>query len=339
MKSPFKGKGSKIFTQKFKDFVEKKNLSHQQRTNASTEQEVDEKPTPDEGPKEQFVFIPADKSLDIVLQTRENLGNFKSFLESKPDDPTLNYDAVYQTLSQAFGELTNDISQSQERYDQSLEESKELEKEINEKEKIRNSLEKQIRELNYQVRQLKSELFSLKEETELFESKLESTKHYKSTRNKLGLLYQDLLSQKIAGNSLYENSKMETQRLEELLQRKKKILEETTKQSDNEIQKSEVKIKSLTNEAKRADQREKELQSKPKVDSYVDDSSNTFIIDDNVKVSPEEIKQLKLMVESIQQENANLIAERDSKMMDIDCIMQENLGLKQIIRKMTEGES
>ena len=107
---------------------------------------------------------------------------------------------------------------------------------------------------------------------------------------------------------------------------------------EEEIQKCDTKVKDLTSKAKKADQIEKSLANKPKQDVYENEPQKAaFVINDNVKVSNEEIKQLKFMVTSIQQENEQLIKERDSKMMDVDCVMQENLGLKQIIRKITEG--
>jgi hypothetical protein len=62
-----------------------------------------------------------------------------------------------------------------------------------------------------------------------------------------------------------------------------------------------------------------------------------FVIQDTVHVSGGERRHLAAMVAALEEENAALAGEANSRMMDIDCLMQENLGLKQIIREIAEN--
>ena len=48
---------------------------------------------------------------------------------------------------------------------------------------------------------------------------------------------------------------------------------------------------------------------------------------------------MRSMVEQIEAENRALEEEYESKQMDIDCLIQQNLGLKQIIRDIVENQN
>ncbi|KAK8866676.1 hypothetical protein M9Y10_009643 [Tritrichomonas musculus] len=319
------------FSNKIKNFVEKTKLQHVVKNDHSSE-------TDDTPMTEKFVFTPADQNLEKSFQARENLANFKRFLDSHPDDPMEAFQLVQQSLLDAFAELADKTVVLKTKLENSQISNKEIDAQIKEKEEIRLNLERQVRNNNGEIRQLKIQYHALKDETENINNQLKKTEKYKMEKNKFSLLYQDLLSQKLQGKSNYEQSKIETSKLEKELESAKLQFDEQKIKMEEEVQKSETQVKDLANKAKKADQIEKSLASKPKQENVEKEPKKTaFVINDNVKVSNEEIKQLKLMIESIQRENNHLTEERNSKMMDIDCIMQENLGLKQIIRKMTEG--
>lgn len=321
------------FSNKLKIFVEKTKLQHAQKNQNDHESEIE-----DNQVIEKFEFTPADPHLEKSFQARENLANFKRFLDSHPDDPMPAFQVVQKTLFEAFADLTDKTANLKTKLENSKISDQEIDGQIKEKEGIRLDLERQVRNNNTQIRQHKILIHSLKDETELLNKQLEHTENYKKERNKFSLLYEDLLSQKLLGNSNFEQSKIETSRLEKELETANLQFKDQKNKLEEEVQKSESLVKDLTNKAKKADQLEKSLANKPKQEAFEKEPKKTaFVINDNVKVSNEEIKQLRYMVASIQQENNQLIEERNSKMMDIDCIMQENLGLKQIIRKMTEG--
>jgi hypothetical protein len=53
---------------------------------------------------------------------------------------------------------------------------------------------------------------------------------------------------------------------------------------------------------------------------------SAFVIEDRVKISEEDTETLRFVIE-----------EGNDRMMDVDCLMQENIGLKQLIRQISEG--
>jgi hypothetical protein len=64
---------------------------------------------------------------------------------------------------------------------------------------------------------------------------------------------------------------------------------------------------------------------------------SAFVIDDKVRISIEDTETLQFMITELDKENELLVEWRNDIMSDIDCLMQENLGLKQIIRQLSEG--
>lgn len=321
------------FSNKFKNFVEKTKLQHAQKNNTDHESEIEERPI-----VEKFVFTPADSHLEKSFQARENLANFKRFLDSHPDDLMEVFQVVQKSLFGAFADLADKTTNLKMKIENSRISDQEIDGQIKEKENIRLDLERQVRNNNAEIRQLKIQIHALKDEADSLNNQLKRTEKYKMEKNRFSLLYEDLLSEKLLGNSNIERSKIETDKLEKDLESEKLQFKEQKSQLDEDIQKSESLVRNLTNKAKKVDQIEKSLANKPKQEAYNEEPKKTaYVINDNVKVSNEEIRQLRFMVDSIQMENNQLTEERNSKMMDIDCIMQENLGLKQIIRKMTEG--
>jgi hypothetical protein len=64
---------------------------------------------------------------------------------------------------------------------------------------------------------------------------------------------------------------------------------------------------------------------------------SAYVIDDRVRISGEDTERLQFMITELEKENEELLQSQSDKMADIDCLMQENLGLKQLIRQLTEG--
>ncbi|OHS96417.1 hypothetical protein TRFO_37432 [Tritrichomonas foetus] len=320
---------------KFKNFVAKTQIkSHVSKSTSDPTMEMS-----DEVP-EKFVFVPADTSLDMPLQARENLANFRTFLESSPESPNLSYDVVYQTMSHAFSDLTNKTADLQTTLGKSKASAAELDEKLRQGENESSILEKKVRELNGEVRNLKVNYHNLKERREKLESFLNRTNDYKKVLHSLCLQREEILSQALRGNSKAEDTHRETERLQAELEKWKREAEENEQKLACEVTESESRVRSLTNKAKLIEAREKQPKKAPASPQQDEESKRgaTYVIEDNVRISQAEIKQLRTMIQAIKKENAELNEERESKMMDIDCISQENLGLKQLIRQMTEGK-
>ena len=286
-----------------------------------------------------FEFVEADPSLGPALQARENLANYRTFLETTPENPKEHYDVVYMTMSKAFSEITDKTATLQAQLEKSKKGLEEIDEQVKQKEDEKSQLEKKVKELNGETRNLKVELHKLKEEAESLQKQIKATDRYKFNLNRFYLYYEEMVSKKMIGALKNDKSKLETEKLKRQLEHVKVEVEANKKEMEKEILESEESVKKLTCLIKLQEKKEKEAspQKKQAVVEEEEPQTATFVINDNVKVSQEEIKQLKFMISAIQTENQQLTQERDSKMMDIDCISQENLGLKQIIRQMTEG--
>ena len=63
----------------------------------------------------------------------------------------------------------------------------------------------------------------------------------------------------------------------------------------------------------------------------------SYVIEDTVKISNQEVVGLQFMINQLEKENKQLHILIESKKDDIKCLSDENLGLKEIIREMTEN--
>ncbi|KAH0790550.1 hypothetical protein GPJ56_005539 [Histomonas meleagridis] len=283
-------------------------------------------------------FTKADTSLPLAQQAKENFKNFKKYLDSNPPDPASDYDHVYQTMSHAFSDWTNQVTTLEANISDLSAQIGICEEKIKEKENQKSQLEKQLSELsnekNLKLRELK--------EQKLITSRIE----VRNQISPLKLQINDLINEfnNISGK-LQVNKELLSKELEKTdhLQKHFDDLEMKIKeQEDNvrtEIERSEAEIKKLKDQAKKVEiivpeQIEPKQTKRRRSSNYQE--AETFVIKDNVKVSQEEINTLKYMISEIQKENDKIKKERDSKMVDIDCLLQENIGLKQMIRDITE---
>jgi hypothetical protein len=107
-------------------------------------------------------------------------------------------------------------------------------------------------------------------------------------------------------------------------------------------------IRELTITARQAEMQERQLrlqnaerEKKRKKDAFnrpIAPRISAFMIEDNVKISKAELAELRFMIDSLQKDNEVMEEAKNSKMMDMDCLGQENLGLKQLIRQVSEGK-
>jgi chromosome segregation ATPase len=128
--------------------------------------------------------------------------------------------------------------------------------------------------------------------------------------------------------------------LQEELDRLKIEIEGQGQQFEMELANSQSRVRDLTLEAKKAELEEKraKIQAKKKklLPLFLTPDVSAFVIEDRVKISEEDTETLRFMIDALQEENAQLIEERNERMMDVDCLMQENIGLKQLIRQLSE---
>jgi hypothetical protein len=108
--------------------------------------------------------------------------------------------------------------------------------------------------------------------------------------------------------------------------------------AEDEDARTDSRIRDLTERLRRQESLEREAQSRAQKRRAAAQEQKvaTFVIDDRVKVRPEELQKLRHMVAAIQRENRELAEDVDSKQTDIDCLIQENRGLHQFIRQFAD---
>jgi DNA repair exonuclease SbcCD ATPase subunit len=164
-------------------------------------------------------------------------------------------------------------------------------------------LKEELRLLKENVNRAESELFRETERAKALELKFSKRKKRLGERDQ---------------NVEVELAKTEA-RIEEL-----KVLVRMAEAGENRLREVGKERQQMTE--KRSLQQEKDVKQ-----------PSTFVINDNLRISQSEIANLREMIESIQTENKDLEEEKDSLIMDYECMMRENLGLKQMIEGM-KGE-
>ncbi|KAH0795153.1 hypothetical protein GPJ56_000996 [Histomonas meleagridis] len=282
-------------------------------------------------------FTKADTSLPLSQQAKENLINFKKYLEKNPPDPSSDYDHVYQTMSHAFSDWTNNVTTLQSEISELSVKRNEYEEKINEKEKEKSQLEKQLSELSIEKKKKTRELEEKKSDILKLEDQKNQNFKLKTQIENLTTQFNELLEKLQARKDVYEKEKEKTTQIQNHCDDVEKKVHEKEDSVQSDIEKDDAELKELMNQAKKTEIiPEIETKQTNKKQPTGPQEVETYVINDNVKVSQEEINGLKYMISEIQRENEEITIERDSKMMDVDCILQENLGLKQIIREMTE---
>jgi chromosome segregation ATPase len=115
-------------------------------------------------------------------------------------------------------------------------------------------------------------------------------------------------------------------------------LERGRADAEDEVARTDSQIRDLTERIRRQESLEREALSRAQKRRAAAQEQKvaTFVIDGRVKVRPEELQGLRNMVAAIQRENRELAEDVDSKQADIDCLMQENRGLYQLIRQFAD---
>lgn len=304
--------------------------------------------TSEQGPETEvpvFQFTPAPSSLDIMQQARENLTNFKAYIETNPPSASEAYDVVSATMSRAFSEFTNRTVELGINLDKARTAAEDIVGTLQEKEQRKEELKKRINELIAEKRTLNRELEGLQQQGGDVEGKIAEAKRQKGVLGQTKAEFEEAEKKVGEEKAELEKEQQKTAEMEAKLKDLRERFARIDQEVEEELNASEARVKELTARARQAEQNERqaqmerekqmkvEKQAKPKAKQEV----STFVINDNVKVSQEEINQLRFMVKALSEQVAELESEKESKMMDIDCLMQENNGLKQIIRSMTEG--
>ena len=334
--APTKGKGKKGFASKLKNMVKRGKVPGE--VPRTSDQSADTKVPV-------FQFTPAPSTLDIMQQARENLTNFKSFIETGPPSASEEYDVVSATMSRAFSEFTNRTVELGIKLDKARTAAEDIVGQLKEKEQRKEELKKRIDQIIAEKRSLNRELEELQHQGGDVEGKIAEAKRQKGVLGEKKAEVEELSKKISDGKENLEKEKSKSAEMEAKLKELRERFARIDQEVEEELNASEARVKELTAKARQAEQAERQVQMEREKQMKVEKKAKpkqkaevaTFVINDNVKVSQEEINQLRFMVKAISEQVAELESEKESKMMDIDCLMQENNGLKQIIRAMTEG--
>lgn len=320
---------NKDFGNKFKNI---KNIMKKKKGGDSDEE------TPD---GQDNVFVEADQSMDMMAQARQNLNSFKRYIETNPPDARIHFGVVFQTMTKAFSDITNKGAEIEIKIQESKTQAEEFDTKIEAQEKTKAEIEKTLTELTGQIRTKKNEINKIQAKNDKLEQTILLHKKAKVRVNQLLLKYEDQLSSLNEHTAILEKEKETTAKLVQQLDDAQDAFRCKKIEIENEIKQSEQSLRELVTKVKQVDaveQKEKAITAatpKKVVIAAPPPEKSTFVIEDNVKVSHSEIDGLRRMIYDIQVENDTLQEELDSKKMDVDCLMQENLGLKQVIREMS----
>jgi chromosome segregation ATPase len=282
-----------------------------------------------------YGFQPANASLDISDQARKNLMAFKSYLEQEPTDPGHFYETVAQTFSRSCSTFTQHCLD----LESAVADAKSQAADAAQSELSANEVKEQKAQLlaaaEAELEAWRARLFSVRGET----AKLERDRlNFKAVKGQVSVAQQQNLALSEQHSQLLAEYRVEVEKTEELSQAAA-ALEAAIQAQERELAvalaKSEEHIKQLAMIARASDGRNG-ARAKAKVQAV--ERNEPFVIEDAVRVSEDELGRLRYMVWTIQNENEQLEAQRDSWMMDFDCMDQENRGLKRIIQQLTDGK-
>jgi uncharacterized phage infection (PIP) family protein YhgE len=300
-------------------------------------------------PTEVCSFQPAASSLDIMVQARENLTRFGRYLEDDPFDSFSKYRIVSQCMVHAFGQFADRTADLQDQLEKAAAAATDFDEPLAENQNEQTLLTAELAKINEDNRIRSENLAKLKEEITELEAEILEQKKLEAALDQMRQREADLKRQ-LEGH--FETIAKESAAVSDLEAQLAQIREQADKSDaelNEELQKSEEVIKDLTAKARKAEGEEKVSQAKQKpvppsppppaspVPAPVDEPS-AFMIKDKVKISDRESDSLINMIKAIRKENAELTTDRDSVMVDIDCLMQENIGLKLLIQQIA-GDS
>jgi chromosome segregation ATPase len=299
----------------------------------------DEEHTP---PPNECLFQPASSSLDIMLQARENLIVFRTYLESDPTDSQGCYDVVYQTMSRAFSQFTNRTAELEGK----LLEAQTAANDFSGQEQLtrqrRASFLDRLAALEAAAAGVRPEIDAAHEETSRLEAEIRGGKERKRRLAEGRRAYDGLQVQLAAAEAEFVRQKEATRRRQQDLADVRRAVERQARELEDELAASDARIRELTVRVKQVEAEDREVQLVKRRTSPTPakdgPKQSTYVINDSVRVSQQELEQLRFMVEAIQAENEKLAEQVESRMMDADCLLQENCGLKQVIRLIVEGK-
>jgi DNA repair exonuclease SbcCD ATPase subunit len=292
-------------------------------------------------------FEPASTTLDIATQARENLKRFRRFLECDPTDRHGDFDTISRTMALAFSEFTNRTANLRSQLSQARAAAEDFAEQEATTIARRADFSGRLARLRSERAELEAALDQVTGQNARFEEELRARKLLEKSISAHAAAREDL-GVRLA--NLRAELETEVKRTGELGGELARLAEENkarNEQWQSDIAKSEARIRELTVAAKRAEMQERQVrfqnaekEKKRKTEAFnrpIAPNISAFMIDDNVKISQDELAELRFMIRSLQKDNEIMENEKNSKMMDVDCLGQENLGLKQLIRQASEG--
>lgn len=293
----------------------------------------------------QVVFQEAPPDLDLFTTARINLKNFKEYLEQTQENAFEPYQIVNGSLSKAYSNLTNKQSELEAEKENHTKDMTAITADISKQKEAYQS------ETN-EIEALKKSQDEIYQSNQVLKEKIQSQtdKNAKAAKEKVQLAE---LQEKLKSlRSAVENKQKEletvlttTKSASDEYESLKQTLADKQKFAAEELIKSEQQVKELQAQAKKQEQiqERQKMKAPERVNSrrrvsMTDRKTETFIIKDNLQLSTAELETLRTLTTQIQKENDVLQGEYESKQMDVDCLFQENLGLKQILRDMFETQ-
>lgn len=294
------------------------------------------------------VFQEAPPDLDLFTTARINLKNFKEYFEQTQENAFEPYQIVNASLSKAYSNLTNKASELLLEKEHHTKDMESVQADIAQQ---KESLERE----NKEISELKEKQNKLHERNSELKKKIENQRGKNTDSSKYKVTLAELQEKLKNLQSTVEKKQKD---LEALTEHNKKIIDEydackkklSGKQefATSELLKSEQLVKDLQTQAKKIEQereaqklkaeQKKSVHMSSRRVSMTERKTETFIIQDNLQLSNTELETLRSLTSQIQKENDELNEEYESKKMDVDCLIQQNLGLKQILRDMLEGQ-
>ena len=293
-------------------------------------------------------FEEASPDLDVFTQARMNLRSFKDYFSQTDIDAINHYQIVAASVSKAFANLTNKSAELELEKATHEKDMKSLLEDIKKQKGELQTSTEMVDEMKSRSEFLKSRHSDLQNQLDELTDTVSKRMDIKTKYDLAASEYDKLLAEFNEKKKILEDKKRVNEESSKEYEETKKALEEKQAKVDAELAESEQRVKELQAKAKKLEQEQEEAKRKAKElekkkaskgkrrVSMAEKPVETYVIQDNLSVSNQEIEGLRMMVEQIEAENKALTEEYESKQMDIDCLQQQNLGLKQIIRGIVE---
>jgi septal ring factor EnvC (AmiA/AmiB activator) len=276
-----------------------------------------------------------------MLQARENLIVFRTYLESDPTDSHGCYDVVYQTMSRAFSQFTDQTADLEVKLLEARTAVHDIAAQEQATQQRRSSFVERLAALEADASSVRAQIWAAQEEGRHLEAAIRDGKERKRQLLEGRRAYDELQAQLADAEAEFVRQKEATHRRQYDLAEVRRAVEQQTRELEDELAASEAQIREITAKVKQVEAEDREVQLARKrtaaVPAKEEPKQTTYVINDSVRVSHQELEGLRFMVEALQGENNKLAEHIESRMMDADCLFQENCGLKQVIRLIVEG--